>query len=871
MARKKKHRKPRPGSGKPSPKTGVALGDELKTCLAEKRGRKAIAVAKEMQKSGQAQAEHVPLFAAAYSLRAWEMLADGHGREAADMIDAVLAGHREWASHLDPQLPVLLDLHRPKPSILPKYGQGDATIDEQIAAALRAKLTDPRLLADLAGLAPEHPLRSEAALLMAAWQAVESNPGEPLPDGLRSIPRRSPLAPWRLFVQALHAYYTLDQENLTANLERIPADSAVRPLAEALLCLDRNEAPALPSGADILEQTRGPSLSGQLERIDQEIRRGNRPRAIALTNEVGDSLRKQGRDALAADIEAYTILELKQGDNYIARFDEGTYTNQERLRRVLPRLVVVLYPNDWRFLEVLLADIKPFQPIERALLWRKIATIRAEDEIRYGEADGQPLPKDFLAGFQRSADIFPLPETFRLWHSAELCLGLPSKALAAWAKHFPDDPELGQERIQHMRRHGDHEAALTTLAELVQRTGSTPHLTELRGYIQLEAATAAFMREEPAKTQAIAAEIEPATPLLAMGKAVADWMVAKGNKARRETGERMAALGLPLLAYHVARQFDPELTFPKLPSAIRRGIQGKELFPSIVYLSRIEDPEWKLYELPSHCWLYENYQFTKEPPDVLLDTMSALAELDHRAHYQDIAFLAWNGLKRPDPCPRAPFLAWRAFAYEASGANFKHHVDKLLGAALWFADFQKTDPGVVDAVAARLSIADIRKMAAQATRKSSFALLKAETVHPHLLWENSALFSTPSMRFAQQDELDDDWDDDWDDDDWGDADIIEDELFDIDGPPTPEKIERMKEHIRNLRETIEGMSPKARKKRLDELRNMIPAPLRDLSDNPLDTMQAMCDMVGALSPEPATPPKPQKPPEDDRQLTFPFF
>ena len=70
------------------------------------------------------------------------------------------------------------------------------------------------------------------------FSAVTSGP---LPDGalerLDVISRHSPLAPWKLLVRAIDAYYRRDDAAVLANLSAIPPDSAPARLAPVLGCL----------------------------------------------------------------------------------------------------------------------------------------------------------------------------------------------------------------------------------------------------------------------------------------------------------------------------------------------------------------------------------------------------------------------------------------------------------------------------------------------------------------------------------------------------------------------------------------------------------------------------------------------------------
>jgi hypothetical protein len=99
-------------------------------------------------------------------------------------------------------------------------------------------LTDPRALADHPALPESDPLRQAARAVSDLFQAVTTGP---LPEGalarLDVIPRQSPLAPWKLLVRAIDAYYRRADAAVLANLSAIPADAAAARLVPALRCL----------------------------------------------------------------------------------------------------------------------------------------------------------------------------------------------------------------------------------------------------------------------------------------------------------------------------------------------------------------------------------------------------------------------------------------------------------------------------------------------------------------------------------------------------------------------------------------------------------------------------------------------------------
>ena len=84
-------------------------------------------------------------------------------------------------------------------------------------------------------LPADHPLKRMARAVLDALTAVTTGP---LPAGalasLGDIPRHSLLAPWKLLVRALDAFYRHDNATVLANLSGIPPDSGPARLVPVL-------------------------------------------------------------------------------------------------------------------------------------------------------------------------------------------------------------------------------------------------------------------------------------------------------------------------------------------------------------------------------------------------------------------------------------------------------------------------------------------------------------------------------------------------------------------------------------------------------------------------------------------------------------
>jgi len=95
----------------------------------------------------------------------------------------------------------------------------------RIETAVRQRVDDLSALADVASLAPEHPLRTGAAALATALRAVTTGPAEDPILALPEVSRRSPLASWKALVRAISCFYRNEDEACSRWLHAIADDS----------------------------------------------------------------------------------------------------------------------------------------------------------------------------------------------------------------------------------------------------------------------------------------------------------------------------------------------------------------------------------------------------------------------------------------------------------------------------------------------------------------------------------------------------------------------------------------------------------------------------------------------------------------------
>jgi hypothetical protein len=172
-------------------------------------------------------------------------------------------------------------------SLLASLLHADPQRRRDIEAMLARRLTDPALLAASPALPPDHPLKRAAGVASDLFTAVTSGP---LPPGalaaLDVIARQSPLAPWKLLIRALEAFYRGADDAVLANLAAIPADSVPGRLVPVLRRLVEGDDPSAARAVAVttlIEQVSGrrPALQTQLTQLSNALAARDERRALA--------------------------------------------------------------------------------------------------------------------------------------------------------------------------------------------------------------------------------------------------------------------------------------------------------------------------------------------------------------------------------------------------------------------------------------------------------------------------------------------------------------------------------------------------------------------------------------------------------------
>ena len=267
------------GQADGSSSAGQDIEGEVQRLLAAGKCKQAVELAKEQHKRG-ATAQSQQLLVQAYVARIAQFQNKGMDEEAQTLLTLVqqrFPSERHQLAAMEVRAAAtggrIHDLLRPLVS-----DQTPPEIRLAIESALTRHLTDLPALAACEVLPGDHPLRVGAAGVWHALKAVTSGPVSDADIELPEISRRSPLAPWKMLVRAIAAYYRHDDAACRRAIDAVPADASVAPGASAVRSLLDGKKPASGIGAAIYSRVLGDDqallaamkrLEGSFEYYDQ--------------------------------------------------------------------------------------------------------------------------------------------------------------------------------------------------------------------------------------------------------------------------------------------------------------------------------------------------------------------------------------------------------------------------------------------------------------------------------------------------------------------------------------------------------------------------------------------------------------------------
>jgi hypothetical protein len=162
------------------------------------------------------------------------------------------------------------------PSLAPEQRAG-------IEKAVRATVTDLAALAACEALPAHHALRMAANALARAFAAVTTGPVAEEALALAEVSRQSPLAPWKMLVRAIAAFYRGDDALSLKYADAVDPGAAAARLVPALRALAGQKPALTASAAALVDQVTGAaaSLRAAFQKVDQAFARNNAAQALS--------------------------------------------------------------------------------------------------------------------------------------------------------------------------------------------------------------------------------------------------------------------------------------------------------------------------------------------------------------------------------------------------------------------------------------------------------------------------------------------------------------------------------------------------------------------------------------------------------------
>ncbi len=527
----RKHTKPH-GTGirAPSP-AGPGLAEwrtRIEALLARGKSRDAVEAAKQCLKSTPGP-DAEALAVKAYTARIEALQASGLHREAQAL--GALVSERFPAYQVAFAVPMLQSAVAAGnfETLLTALTTADASRQRELEAILTCRLTDPAVLAASPALPDDHPLKRMAHAVSEVLTAVTTGP---LPASalapLHAIPRHSPLAPWKLVIRALDAFYRHDDATVLANLSAIPADAGPGRLVPVLRQLvGDNGLPAERSFAvtTLLEHVSGPrpAARAQLTQLAQALTARHERQALAAVQALLPRFQSASaplrRTFLASVLHHWYRHDLPP-ENLLRLLPQG-----KRQPDIIRLIALTLERTEWdAALEAwqsyltaataagLLSTTGPeiacvllhmaglFPPDPEAVL--DTLGVASEDELRQDIRAGElPSCFDRAALLEQARTADPTPPVFRALMAHYEQWGDPQRAEAeaeSWRRAHPHDLEPVLHLLRAAERRGAIRKALTLLAEAEALDRVHPEVRQSRFRLLLAGAERRIKEGKPA-------------------------------------------------------------------------------------------------------------------------------------------------------------------------------------------------------------------------------------------------------------------------------------------------------------------------------------------------------------------------------------
>ena len=679
MSKKKKHRfntaRPPATSSATPPAPGAPRHLPLADALSAGRVRKAFALAKDLLSLPNLTVDELALIAQATERKALQMHREGN----ANQIDVM-------AQSMIKRAPLLANMFRPEYRVFflrkPPYAayETDAAVREQLDAYVLHLLRDPAELTENKDISDQHPLKQNARLIMATWEKIEAGKAD-LDELNRSIGRRSPFVAWRLFLNALNAWYDGQKDLALDNLRRIPDDAALRSLATDLHIVINNETTTLTADK-IIAATKNNTLKKNLQDIENIILNdGAKARAQSLMGQTFTPELRQNSPVLYRNLLALLIHQIAQHAYDQFKWSDLFPASEEHDRAYAITEIQrhVIAEDNWRSL----LDKYAFTPQEKALIYDLLASgnsLRLQPESdfigwqyapRITKTQARKIYDHMAQLWENSVASYPLREAFQKWHTIAETILPPAQSdniLERWLKAFPDDEAAARKLLKSARKRHVYTKASSLLQRLQERFPQDPELNTDAAFLELEKALAAISKRDHTKARAILGDKPPAPGI---------FFAACHRTLRNACGDQQAPAYPVIDAFIHKRLADNKFRLPADNQTPPEVMSATDFFAETDAIFAVADPVWGNAGLPELHLPQSLTGLDAIPCEKLWDFCTPFLENDHLYAYgsRQAKFL-WNltqhALNRRDPRWTGAFLLPRVLVMHQASCRLNH-------------------------------------------------------------------------------------------------------------------------------------------------------------------------------------------------------
>ena len=272
--------------------------DTVKQLIRKGKSKSALELAKNTHKRHKS-VESEALLVEVYVARIEEMLENNLFIEAKNLLELVWGKYPSYRIRLNEVKNILAVRQGRLDDLIRPLENPDLPSEERgaVERLLKAELTDPSYLADCDALSPDHPLRTAAGSVVAAFKAVTSGPVDDDAILLPEVSRRSPLAPWKMMIRAIAAFYRDDYSTCNRHLDRIESDSIparMIPTLRSMMSKQEIEGNLTPEAASLVKQVLGNvnDLRRSIRDLDKALDDEENRKILSSTRTVIDNCKK---------------------------------------------------------------------------------------------------------------------------------------------------------------------------------------------------------------------------------------------------------------------------------------------------------------------------------------------------------------------------------------------------------------------------------------------------------------------------------------------------------------------------------------------------------------------------------------------------